>query len=520
MNQKKDYVLRWIPKYSIIPLITALVLNTLVYSGTMVLCKGFYHHDFTTAFDRMVPVIPEFTSIYLICYVFWVVNYIMTARISREHMYRFLTADYLSRIVCGIFFVFLPTTLVRPEITGTGFWDQALRFVYSIDQSANLFPSIHCLVSWFCYIGIRHQKKIPVWYQRFSLVFATLVCISTQVTKQHYISNTVFFFALFGLTAYAVLKGKELSELAEVLKSVKPAYYIAGLIMIVVFVCCESYIIYRMLRLLHYNDVPKRNCVKYSFVGFFFSCITPSATGGQPMQLYYMNRDKVDISVGTVILMIVTILYKFVLVFLGALIFLFRHFLVAEYIGKAAFFFYLGMALNVFCVAFMLILVFEPTLASKIVLWLFQKLEKFHILKKKEERLEKLQNSMIEYHKAAAIIQGHRIFIFRMFVVTLIQRLIHFSITYLVYRAMGLSALGFIDVVALQSVISISVDMLPLPGGMGISEGLFLNIFKKIFVGGLLYPAMLLSRGISYYALVLISAVMTGVAHVTIKRKE
>ena len=183
MNQKKDYVLRWIPKYSIIPLITALVLNTLVYSGTMVLCKGLYHHDFTTAFDRMVPVIPEFTSIYLICYVFWVVNYIMTARISREHMYRFLTADYLSRIVCGIFFVFLPTPLVRPEITGTGFWDQALRFVYSIDQSANLFPSIHCLVSWFCYIGIRHQKKIPVWYQRFSLVFAILVCISTQVTK-------------------------------------------------------------------------------------------------------------------------------------------------------------------------------------------------------------------------------------------------------------------------------------------------------------------------------------------------
>ena len=143
MNQKKDYVLRWIPKYSIIPLITALVLNTLVYSGTMVLCKGLYHHDFTTAFDRMVPVIPEFTSIYLICYVFWVVNYIMTARISREHMYRFLTADYLSRIVCGIFFVFLPTTLVRPEITGTGFWDQALRFVYSIGKLISI-DSLSC----------------------------------------------------------------------------------------------------------------------------------------------------------------------------------------------------------------------------------------------------------------------------------------------------------------------------------------------------------------------------------------
>lgn len=143
MNQKKDYVLRWIPKYSIIPLITALVLNTLVYSGTMVLCKGLYHHDFTTAFDRMVPVIPEFTSIYLICYVFWVVNYIMTARISREHMYRFLTADYLSRIVCGIFFVFFAnntgkTRNHRNRILGSGIticvFDRSIGKLISIDS--------------------------------------------------------------------------------------------------------------------------------------------------------------------------------------------------------------------------------------------------------------------------------------------------------------------------------------------------------------------------------------------------
>ena len=165
MNQKKDYVLRWIPKYSIIPLITALVLNTLVYSGTMVLCKGLYHHDFTTAFDRMIPVIPEFTSIYLICYVFWVVNYIMTARISREHMYRFLTADYLSRIVCGIFFVFLPTTLVRPEITGTGFWDQA-----SEEDSSVVSEIFTCFCNFSLYFHAGNQAALYhrcVWRDHF-----------------------------------------------------------------------------------------------------------------------------------------------------------------------------------------------------------------------------------------------------------------------------------------------------------------------------------------------------------------
>lgn len=337
--------------------------------------------------------------------------------------------------------------------------------------------------------------------------------------KKTIIGNAVFFIILLGLTGYAVLRGKELPELMEVLHTVSPVYYVAGFVFVIAFVCCESYIIYRMLKVLNYK-VPKRNCIKYSFVGFFFSCITPSATGGQPAQLYYMNRDKVDISVGTVILMIVTILYKFVLVFLGILIFLFRHFLITDYIWDVAFFFYLGMALNIFCVVFMLLLVFEPTLASKLLLALMHGLEKLHILKRKEKRMERLQNSMVEYHKAAGVIQEYKGLMFRMFVVTFIQRVIHFSITYLVYRAFGLSQLGFVDVVALQCVISISVDMLPLPGGMGISEGLFLSIFCKIFAGGLLYPAMLLSRGISYYALVLVSAAMTCVAHITIKRKE
>jgi hypothetical protein len=34
-----------------------------------------------------------------------------------------------------------------------------------------------------------------------------------------------------------------------------------------------------------------RKVMRYSFIGFFFSGITPSASGGQPAQIYYMNKD-------------------------------------------------------------------------------------------------------------------------------------------------------------------------------------------------------------------------------------
>jgi uncharacterized membrane protein YbhN (UPF0104 family) len=61
--------------------------------------------------------------------------------------------------------------------------------------------------------------------------------------------------------------------------------------------------------------------------------------------------------------------------------------------------------------------------------------------------------------------------------------------------------------------------MLPLPGGMGISETLFLSIFRPVF-GTLLLPGMVLSRGLGYYSELLISALFTLVAVVVFQRRE
>ena len=183
-----------IPLYGILPLLCAFGLNMIVYSGAMSICAGLKHYVLTTSLDRMVPLVPWWMYIYFGCYLFWVVNYIMVARIHKDDpskFYRFVTTDMMSRVVCGLFFFLMPTTNVRPEVVGTTFADDLLRFLYQIDQPANLFPSIHCLVSWMCYIGIRGNKKVPRWYQIFSCIFALLVVISTQTTKQHYIADAV-----------------------------------------------------------------------------------------------------------------------------------------------------------------------------------------------------------------------------------------------------------------------------------------------------------------------------------------
>lgn len=179
------------PLYAVIPLMSCFAFNCLIYFGIQAATKDWKHYDFTGSLDRSVPFIEEFVIIYLICYMFWIVNYILIGRQGKEWCFRFVAADIISRVICAAFFLLLPTTNVRPEIVGEGLCEDLMRWLYAADAPVNLFPSIHCLVSWFCYAGIRGRENISRGYRIFSCIFAMLVCVSTQVTKQHYLIDLI-----------------------------------------------------------------------------------------------------------------------------------------------------------------------------------------------------------------------------------------------------------------------------------------------------------------------------------------
>lgn len=102
-----------------------------------------------------------------------------------------LCGDFLAKGVCLIFFLLLPTTNIRPEIVGQGIWETLLLWLYRTDSPDNLFPSIHCLVSWLCFAGIRRQPTVPLIYQAATLLMALLVFLSTLFTRQHVIADVL-----------------------------------------------------------------------------------------------------------------------------------------------------------------------------------------------------------------------------------------------------------------------------------------------------------------------------------------
>ena len=187
MKHFLKYVIGIVPAYGLFPLVFSFVFNCLVYSGSRAVAGSWYHHNIESNLDLRLPFLPQFLIIYFGCYIFWAANYILAARQDREEVYRFFTADFISRCVCLVIFLAYPTTNTRPVIEGSGFWDLLAGWLYSIDAADNLFPSIHCLVSWFCFLAVKGQKKIPIWYKAVSFILAVLVFLSTLFTKQHVI---------------------------------------------------------------------------------------------------------------------------------------------------------------------------------------------------------------------------------------------------------------------------------------------------------------------------------------------
>lgn len=331
--------------------------------------------------------------------------------------------------------------------------------------------------------------------------------------------NVVFLILVFAGTIYGVFHGEDLGEIARILKTVNLLWLIPGFICVIVFIWGESIIIYYMLRTLGIKS-KKWTCFLFSSVGFFFSCITPSASGGQPAQIYYMKKEKIPIPVSTLVLMIVTITYKLVLVVIGVVVTFFGQRFIHKYLYDVRYIFYLGTGLNVFCVVTMLILVFHPVLARTILVKGMALLERMHLMKRKQSRLDRLNASMDQYRETAVYLKNHVKVLVNVFGITLFQRFALFTATWFVYKAFGLGGAKAVAVITLQAVIAVSVDMLPLPGGMGISEKLFAMIFIPVFGKRLLLPGMILSRGIGYYTELGLSALLTIVANFTIGRKR
>ena len=181
----RKQIQRLIPDYAIRPLLLAFAANFLIYFGVSMLRGHLTFHSLALPIDDRIPFFAPFILFYILAYVQWIANYLLIAREGKDFCFHFVYGDVISKLFCLCFFLFLPTTLVRPEVTGNGICEQLVRLVYQMDAPVNLFPSIHCLESWCCIHAAFRMKKTPKWYLPLTIFLSLCVFASTLLVKQH-----------------------------------------------------------------------------------------------------------------------------------------------------------------------------------------------------------------------------------------------------------------------------------------------------------------------------------------------
>lgn len=326
-------------------------------------------------------------------------------------------------------------------------------------------------------------------------------------TKTKRVGEILFFIAVMGLTFYAILYKKDMNEMFRAVRGMQPICGVLATLLGIAFVCLEGIMIWYLLSSMHGTSSLKR-CIEYSFIGFFYSGITPSATGGQPMQLYYMKKDGNSISDSSVVLMTVALIYKFVLVLIGVALLVFWNQPLQQYLGSYFYLYLLGIGLNIILVVIIWAVMVCPKVIRRLIEGVEHLLVRLHIWKPSTARMEKIDGFIEGYQEAVHFLKENPGKVAVVTVLTVVQRSTVFILTYVIYRGFGLHGAEAFTVVALQASVYIAVDMLPIPGAQGITELMYQAVFLQIFLGKFLVPSMLVCRAVNFYFLLVLSLII------------
>ncbi len=334
-------------------------------------------------------------------------------------------------------------------------------------------------------------------------------------SKKKLIRNAFIFAFLIILTYYFIFKKIDRKGIQEAIKQTNLWFILIAIIMAAGNILFEALNHYRTLNSLG-EKVSPRQAIKYAVVGFFFSAITPAASGGQPVQIIYMHKDNVKYTNATISILMQSFAYLTMMALLGLVGYILNY----EYISNLGFleyFFFIGVFVNGVIVSIALFAMFSRNLSQKVINFVYKI---FHSIndKKADKFKSKLDKELEDYHNSAKVISSNKKLMIKTFLTSTCQLISYHSVGFFVYMALGIKHLNYIRITSLQSFLYLSVSVLPLPGTVGVNETGFSLLYNPIIAKNFVDSAMLLSRGISFYLFVIITGII--LLYLTIRKKN
>jgi len=258
--------------------------------------------------------------------------------------------------------------------------------------------------------------------------------------------------------------------------------------------------------------------LKVGLIGLYYCALTPSSTGGQPMQVITMRRDGVPVGTATGIVGVKFVVYEMSLCALYITGMALRGSYYYVHSNEAFWLSILGFVFNLIAVACIVLTLVNEKLVLNLGRGILRFLARIRIIRRLDAKIELFEKTIADYHTAASYIAKHKRRVLGSFIISVFNLGFLLVIPYLIYLAFGFRENNAINIFVMETYLFLAVSFIPLPGAAGASEGGFLLFFGKFFTA-VTTVAMLIWRFLTYYMILIVGTLIVVLGEVLSMRR-
>lgn len=320
--------------------------------------------------------------------------------------------------------------------------------------------------------------------------------------------NFLFIFGTMALVFVIAFGNKELENAWEAIFTLDPFWLLgaAG--------CWFAYLFFDAVAY-HYFLRKQGHAVSLPFalyislIGFYYGNITPGASGGQPMQIYYMNKRNIPIGIGTSGISMKFVANQFMTVLMASVLWIWNADFVNQQLAGVRWVVIIGWIINFAAVPLILLVAFHRRLVQSVAGFFIRLGTKLHLVKDPAVATLRVNTMLDSYHASFMRLSRHPKQVMIQLGLSALSVLGLMSVVLCVYCAFGESGTPWNHLLTISFLLFLSASYTPLPGASGAQEGGFLAYYRGLFTQGTIGLALLVWRFMTYYLFLIVGSIVT-----------
>lgn len=310
---------------------------------------------------------------------------------------------------------------------------------------------------------------------------------------------------------------EELVNAGDALRSLRPGALLGCALCFLGYAVFDGVGLFAFLRRQGY-PIKLSSSIHLTFTGLYYANITPSSSGGQPMQVYLLNQRGVPVGVSSSALSVRLMANQLMIVLMTAGLWIANGGFIQQQLGGVKGIVLLGLVINGAAVPLLLAVTFFQNAVQKCGAWIVHLLARWRWIKQEEKMLTKLTAILNNYHASVRLCLRQPGQLLLQLLLSGLQMLSLMCIPVCVYHAFGQSGASDSELLAVALMLFVSASYTPLPGASGAQEGGFLLFYRGLFEGGTLRLALLVWRFFTYYLYLLVGIADTVITAIRRRR--